>query len=42
MMHVVPRWTGDSNFMPVIAGVNVLPEDIPATREKLLGILAQK
>lgn len=39
VMHVVPRWTGDSNFMPVIAGVNVLPEDLPATREKLLGIL---
>jgi ATP adenylyltransferase len=24
--HVVPRWTGDSNFMPVVADVRVMPE----------------
>ena len=39
VLHVVPRWIGDSNFMPVIAGVNVLPEGLPETRAKLLGIL---
>jgi ATP adenylyltransferase len=34
-LHVVPRWTGDTNFMPVIAGVNVLPEALAATAEAL-------
>ena len=33
--HVVPRWDGDSNFMPVLAGVQVLPELLPATYAKL-------
>jgi len=33
--HVVPRWTGDTNFMPVLADVKVLPEHVLATRERL-------
>jgi ATP adenylyltransferase len=33
--HVVPRWAGDTNFMPVLADVKVLPEHIAATRERL-------
>jgi ATP adenylyltransferase len=33
--HVVPRWTGDTNFMPVLADAKVLPEHIAATRERL-------
>lgn len=33
--HVVPRWTGDTNFMPVLADVKVLPEHLSATRAKL-------
>lgn len=33
--HVVPRWSGDTNFMPVLADVKVLPEHIAETRERL-------
>jgi|UniRef100_A0A7J2U102 ATP adenylyltransferase len=38
-IHVVPRWNGDTNFMPVIAGVKVIPEDIHITWEKLKNCL---
>lgn len=31
-MHVVPRWSGDSNFMTVIDGVKVLPQMLRDTR----------
>jgi len=34
-MHVVPRWNGDTNFMPVLADVKVMPEHITRTAEKL-------
>ncbi len=33
--HVVPRWVGDTNFMPVLADVKVLPEHLHATRRQL-------
>jgi ATP adenylyltransferase len=33
--HVVPRWSGDTNFMPVLGDVRVLPEHLLDTREKL-------
>jgi ATP adenylyltransferase len=38
-MHVVPRWQGDTNFMPVLADVHVLPQALEATRNALLAAL---
>ena len=34
-LHVVPRWGGDTNFMPVLAAVKVIPEHLASTRQKL-------
>jgi ATP adenylyltransferase len=33
--HVVPRWNGDTNFMPVVADVKVIPEYLDQTYLKL-------
>ncbi len=37
--HIVPRWQGDTNFMPVLADVRVLPEALADTYQKLKGKL---
>lgn len=34
-LHVVPRWGGDTNFMPVLADVKVLPEHLENTAANL-------
>jgi ATP adenylyltransferase len=33
--HVVPRWSGDTNFMPVLADVKVMPEHLLSTRDRV-------
>jgi ATP adenylyltransferase len=33
--HAVPRWSGDSNFMPVVADVRVMPEHLDQTWQRL-------
>jgi ATP adenylyltransferase len=35
-MHVVPRWAGDYNFMPVLADVRVMPQHLAETRTALV------
>jgi ATP adenylyltransferase len=37
-LHVVPRWAGDTNFMPVLADVKVLPEHLSETRRRLADV----
>ncbi len=34
-VHLVPRWAGDTNFMPVMADVRVLPDALDATWDRL-------
>jgi ATP adenylyltransferase len=40
-LHVVPRWSGDTNFMPVLADTDVMPQALTATRDVLVEALAE-
>jgi len=37
--HVLPRWNGDTNFMPTTAETKVLPEDLRTTYDKLRAVM---
>jgi ATP adenylyltransferase len=45
-LHVVPRWSGDANFMPILANTMVMPELLQVTyarlRAELAGMIAQR
>lgn len=40
--HVVPRWNGDTNFLPVIGNTGVLPEALESLAEKLRAAFAEE
>ncbi len=41
-MHVLPRWLGDTNFLPTLAGVKTISTDLPTLYKKLLPYFAKK
>src|ERR1700756_5170848 len=40
-IHIVPRWNGDTNFMPVIAGTKTISEGLRALYDKLMDAQAK-
>jgi ATP adenylyltransferase len=38
-LHIVPRWNGDTNFMPVVADIKVIPEHLDIVYQKLRSAL---
>jgi ATP adenylyltransferase len=41
-LHVVPRWTGDANFMPLVGGTRVFIEDLETTSQQLRPLFDQE
>jgi ATP adenylyltransferase len=40
-IHVVPRWSGDTNFMPVIGQTTVVPQALDELAAQLRAVLGQ-
>lgn len=40
-IHIVPRWNGDTNFMPILAGVGVVPQALTELADRLRKAMAQ-
>ena len=40
-LHIVPRWNGDTNFMPVIGEVKVISQDLLETKLKLIEVFKE-
>lgn len=41
-LHVVPRWVGDTNFMPVLSDTRMIPELLPQTYDMLLAAFKEE
>ena len=40
-IHIVPRWSGDTNFMPILAGTRTLSDGLRALYDKLMDAQAK-
>jgi ATP adenylyltransferase len=41
-LHVVPRWEGDNNFMPLLADTHVIPQALEESRKALVAALGRE